>query len=731
MGAAPVQARPTILLLASVLVATAIGWLALGGSGDPPLPLPAGSMRASGAATSLPVARATEAERRASAPPPAPEAALASAALEAGGEDSSAPALLSGRVVDSAGRPLAGARVELLEDPGAACGEWQPLGFDLPGRGDRLAEAHSAPDGSFALAAPADRLLVVRAGAEGYVETELRAFVPGPAIEVRLARAAALAGRLTRARDGVPVEGACVRVFHGPGQDRTAQTESDAGGSYHLDGLAAGEAQVQVVPLEQAMPMIVDVTLVAGSTARADVALEEGWTLAGQVRDARTQAPIEGAEVSVWEFLGKTVRSDARGFYRLAGARGRPGTIVARAPGYGRAERAYEGPVEDLDLELRRGCRLTGRVVDDLARPLARAQVVVAGYVSGPAGRRDARSAATKSDGRFVLEDVRVDLEQVLGARRAGRAATVFALPSLAEGATVDLGDLVLPRAALVRARVLGPEGQGLEGASVFLEGPADAPRAAGGTFLTHRDAQTDAEGSCLFTELAAGTWSVRVVLEGWTPLTSSLTLVPGEERRDVVWRFTASGSVSGVVRDAQERGIAGATVVLTPGPGWHGSYLRRITGADGSFSFDGVALGSYSLVAHPPGGAAPPLAPRAFPAVEPDGRFVEVELLAATAWIAGRVLAPDGRPVGRALVSVDRGDGEIYDGLLTDVAGRFRIQVPEGAPVRLRAWRTEPLRRGTDTAFEWQLGCHIVGREATPDPVLAEPGADGVELRL
>jgi uncharacterized protein (DUF2141 family) len=148
-------------------------------------------------------------------------------------------------------------------------------------------------------------------------------------------------------------------------------------------------------------------------------------------------------------------------------------------------------------------------------------------------------------------------------------------------------------------------------------------------------NATTDAAGNFLFTEVLAGTYTLsEVVPTGFTqtapipPGTIAVTLASGGSSLNNVFgnfRGLLTGTVSGVkfndvngngTRDAGEAGLSGVTITLrpTPQPIVVPALDRTVvTGADGSYTFTEVPLGSYILFETVPQGfaqTAPPPAP-------------------------------------------------------------------------------------------------------------------------
>jgi uncharacterized repeat protein (TIGR01451 family) len=137
----------------------------------------------------------------------------------------------------------------------------------------------------------------------------------------------------------------------------------------------------------------------------------------------------------------------------------------------------------------------------------------------------------------------------------------------------------------------------------------------------------TGADGSYLVDNLPAGTYTVTVTppagldptydLDGIaTGNTTTVELGAGEDRTDVDFGYTGSGSIGDVVwfdtdadgtQDPGEPGIPGVTVTLTyTGPDGSTITLITTTGPDGSYLFDNLPAGSYTVTVTPPAGLDP-----------------------------------------------------------------------------------------------------------------------------
>jgi RNA polymerase sigma factor (sigma-70 family) len=632
---------------------------------------------------------ASSARSRAAVAPPAPAAPPALP---------EASHLLRGTVIDTHGIAVAGARIEVVL---YAEGGLQLHDFDYAKEHRVLASAITDAQGAFSLEVEPERPADLRVNAAGFGTQFVRGRYAGEDVTIVLLAAGVVYGRVTRAADGQPVAGALVRAMHGDGGDLESETRTDATGGYRLDDLATGAVGLLVIPEREAPSRYEELLLEEGLALRHDVELEAGMAIAGHVSDARTGAPIAGAEVSSWSFLHKTVRTDASGAFRIDGVATRfEPTVQVRAAGYGRSEKTaglLEGTAE-VDFELWPGFRASGRVLGPDGEDVEDAYVAAVATGGEPGlSRLDWIASRTRADGRFELQPLRRDLRHALIVRKEGLSTRIYDFPAAeAELDLVELGDLRLSRPASLGGVVVGADGKPAPGARLGLKGwNADRTRFSGAAealpvgYLGDWAVASDPRGRFVFTDLAGGSYDLTLVAAGWPARSIAIALEPGERREDLRLELPSGSSITGRVVGPAGEPLAGARVSVR--------LLRRVhapTRADGSFELGGLAPGRYTLVAFPPDplpAGALPLAPAVASEV-PAGASGVLLALSARDFVEGFVLAANGDPVEHALVSATGELEPAVEAALTDAEGRFRLEVvPQGARLDLRARRTEP----------------------------------------
>jgi large repetitive protein len=522
---------------------------------------------------------------------------------------------IRGRVLVD-GKPAAGVAVAVLPfEDGFATARREARREDLP---KALASATSRPDGTFAAVAPSAVGTAVRLAFSGattapWVLESLLDAGGEDAGDVRLPRAAALAGRVVDERGG-PVVGATMTLWPGGGrrsQDASAgsgvpqSTTTGPDGTFRFE--AAGEEGNRLRVEAQAFATQERQPVRAGALPRPMV-LVLGQVLRGTVTLADRRTPAPGALV---RFEGRTqttrwVETRPDGTFLLDGAPREAGSLVADGGDRGRASAALSpGSAEPVTIGLAPTATLSGRVVDAAdAKALPGIRIVARGQGgefiarSGPDGRYSIRGLSPQSyqltaeDDRFVpwSRTVRV---------AAGQSETQ---------------DVPLARGATLVGRVMDEEGRPIEGALVQVSRSGENILRAfmrsmegGGAVRTGRD------GSFRAARLAPGEGQRLDVShdEYEARALGGLSLTAGATRSGVTVVLRRGLSVRGFAKDEEGRPLAGVEVTLSRalnlragrggaqlsliGPG---SQVRRETGGDGRFEFRGLKAGDYTMSA-------------------------------------------------------------------------------------------------------------------------------------
>jgi protocatechuate 3,4-dioxygenase beta subunit len=612
---------------------------------------------------------------------------------------------LRGRVVDAAGAPLPGAHIAL--ERGIAR-EFNVLDLEAAHASERIAEATADERGEFRFVLARGIPVDLVASGTGFVDTLVPDRYAGEYVEVTLTPGFLAHGRVTRARDGSPVEGAAVRVFRLGGPSSLARrTTSDADGRYELRFTFRESAMIEVVSANEQSSDWLDLVVGPDGSVEKDVVLEPGIVVEGRVTDAESGEPIQGAVVGEgWVYRRKAV-TNALGEYRLPGF-GQPGSaeLYAKAQGYGEVSPGSlpgaENGVMHVDFELPPGRAVTGRILDPGGSPIAGAYVAAVATEFTPDGQAsDWCSGTTDEGGRFRIESLTPGLAHALFARKHGWSTHVWDFPERAFfEREVELGDLVLTPPALIAGHVEDESGAPLPDVEVSLGGAnADRFRLSEGrdlsppdgfldSYVASRDVRSNARGRFSFGGVAAGSYTLQARKRGWAdadPL--ALVVEEGRDQEDLVLRLAGGVSIRGRVVDEDGRPVRKAyvrpeAVALDPPETLGVSVPSAESDADGQFELLGLPEGEYRIDVYPFYVAEwDPEAPwlmTTLESVRTGAEELEV-VLEKGANVAGVLLDAEGKPLFDHQVSpVDvRTTGAL---VTTDVEGRFSLAVPRGA---------------------------------------------------
>jgi protocatechuate 3,4-dioxygenase beta subunit len=543
--------------------------------------------------------------------------------------------LLGGRVLDEGGEPLAGATVLARLDADA----------DANSDADAAFETRSGDDGAFLVHGLPGERVVLEVRSDGF-EASVRAFdLERGAVRtavVVLRRSGTLVGQVRRP-DGAGAAEAEV-VLAGSGVWPPRRILADEDGRFRWTGLPSGIYEVRARKGSLVAAPVVGVTVGPERPTTIDLRLVAGTVLEGVVLDVRTEAPIEGAVISVAEeALSLDVRAtltDDQGRFRVEGLLPGAQRLTVQATGYVRfgPEPVATGG-EPIRVPLVRAATLEGIVVDERDRPVAGAVVEVLGdaaFGSGIASTGFGRDLfAHQSHGPVLLES---------GGELGVTLGKVSAFP-IGSFETIDG-----PQAAAAGAFALGPT--------------------------------TDSEGRFHIEGIAPGTVQIRVVHPPHAPaLGPPLRLVAGEAREDIRVVLPDGGEVEGRVVDS--RGYPVGSIVVTLHAEREPVPRTLVAGEDGTFTFGGV-LGAAVLT------ALPTDQPAARARVEvASGERLEVDLALGESLgrLDGRVRDARDFPIAGARVSLVslRASAPFERSTFTGEDGTFQFTAVPEPPLRVK----------------------------------------------
>lgn len=639
---------------------------------------------------------------------------LAQPAIASMEELDAGSATVTGRIYDERGRPAEGATVLL-----AGSGFW-------PARGLR-----SGVDGRFVwpeipagiyelrvskgpLVAPPVQGLILDAGAR-------RTFA------IQLAPGWTIAGRVVDALTGNPIGEAEVTLTTESLGLYTRRVRTDRRGRFELEGVVGEEQSLYV-----AAPGYLDVGPVrqAATDPPMTLRLERACAVEGRVVDERGQ-PIEGALVQALgdaelqrpapgtptqtlgvtagpvppisaaaipslAFVGQAV-TGVDGSFELTNLRPGPYTIAANhddfAPIESEAIRVAPGARrEGVELVMRSGAELAGRVVDDRGMSLEGIPIELRA-----AAERFPRMSVTASDGSFSFRGVHGEVSVT---------ALPYDLPPVRKSLGLERDALVTVELVLssalytLRGRVVDESGFGVSGALLVVSSKRrETP--------VERSAKSDADGTFSVPALPEPPFELRAEHPAFSP--TSLSEIERTDGIEVVMS-TGVTVVGEVVDDWTGDGLRNVRVRID-GPIAQdtqtrndGTFVfhRAPTGTyDISFSHSDYALQRHRVVLEPPQFVDRP-------------QQLETVRLAPGGIVQGDVLDVHSEPVPNA--EVTWGDPPRWErATRTDPRGAFRL-------------------RGVPAGSVWITARHpVAGEESGEEPVTVRPleTSSGVFVRL
>ncbi len=298
---------------------------------------------------------------------------------------------ISGRVVHADGTPVAGAIVEMPRSPIAP------------------RNATTDSDGSFTIVGIAAGATTLTALSSDRHMTSAPVPVTAPAknVTITMPHGARIEGRVVDRGTKHPVTDFTVSVpSRGgrPGPGPTPQQVHADDGSYAIDNVAPGTAQVAVTATGYVTATRSDITAEEGKTVSGiDVQLDRGASITGRVTSGG--APVAGVQVSLAAnrmpvFGGMT--TDADGNYTIDGVAEGERTLQFQRTGFIVLHKTVEvaaGKDLRLDVELDHGAEIRGRVTDRAGHNIPGANVAITGDRSAPSNMTQ-----TDLDGSFVMQ---------------------------------------------------------------------------------------------------------------------------------------------------------------------------------------------------------------------------------------------------------------------------------------------------------------------------------------
>jgi RNA polymerase sigma-70 factor (ECF subfamily) len=400
---------------------------------------------------------------------------------------------------------------------------------------------------------------------------------------------------------------------------------------------------------------------------------------------AEGRAPASDVWIELWslgdrvpELQLRRARTNRDGEARFDGVS--PGRVLARSDrGLHHVDTVMEAEQKELELVLEPGFRLVGDVVDELAQPVAGAEIWVDD--SGPEGGGFC-VATSDAEGRFEVRDLGRGTQFFVGARAAGRAPTLQHFLNAPASDEVRVRLAFTTRGASLRVVVRASDGEPVSDASVYLGNftrgmGLSLPDGSHGSPPAPLRARTNEAGEAQVDGVAYGPTPLQVRAPDFAPWSGEVEI--GRER-SVVVGLERGAVLRGRVVDADGRPVSNARVSLGNSGDFSGAFAS--SKRDGTFALYGLPAGEFKAFVHSNQLGS---AERTFvgaPGVELEWTVT----LAHGQSIVGRILAPGMSVDGWCVAKLSTRDGgpAQFDFARVDGEGRFRFLGCDDTPVEL-----------------------------------------------
>jgi len=205
--------------------------------------------------------------------------------------------------------------------------------------------------------------------------------------------------------------------------------------------------------------------------------------------------------------------------------------------------------------------------------------------------------STTDSQGNYRLTGMNPGQEYSLIAKHPKYADTSKSPVVVRAGKQVELADIVMGDGFKVYGTITSDKGSPIAGATVSLLDPTSGGFHYFNELKVLGEAKTDNAGAYVFTSVSASNFDVRVEAANYGSQTQKSVHYAAKKDKEINFELGPPQSISGHVRDVDERGIAGVTVRASRSMSKKfASSGVAVTGSDGSFVVSNIADGQYVL---------------------------------------------------------------------------------------------------------------------------------------
>ncbi|MEW4288285.1 carboxypeptidase regulatory-like domain-containing protein [Rossellomorea marisflavi] len=521
---------------------------------------------------------------------------------------------------------------------------------------------------------------------------------------VLVANPGAISGTVRDSVTNAPIQGSTVELLT-PTGILLSTTVSDVTGQYTFGNLAPGSYQVRAVALGYSTSTV-SAQVVSGATTTANLFLQQNpGTVSGQVRDAATQLPIQGATVQAIDSQGFVIdafTTNASGQYTFANLLPGSYTFVFTATGYGsqtKGATVISNTTTILDAELAQiAGTLTGTITDPGSAPIPNATVTIF------QNNVQIASVLTDAAGNYTIPGLSPGSYTVsIGALNY---STLTLGTSIASGQTTVLNATLTPNPGTLTGLVTDTGSTPLSGVNITVT-------TSSGTGTIVATTVTGNDGTYTVPGLAPGNYIVVASGTNFQQGSEGATITSGGTTVVNFILAANPGSLAGTITNAQTgTPIAGANVqvrILDAG----GSIIATVSSdTNGQYAVGNLAPGFYTVVASAPNFQTNSATVQVFSNQTATG---DVALVPNPGSLFGTVTSSIGStPIPGATVSVINSSGILITSVLTDQAGNFTVSglAPDTYTVTVSA---QDFQGGS-------VGAVVVSGQTTPIAVQLQP---------